>query len=138
MDRERWLRCLRWLIRGLNKLPDDWKSGGNPNEGKKRLQTEHAGCPFIPEAMISRPRSSESGTETSDAMKPHGWASASAHCCLMISKLVNPNESLSLMSLRLGRGRLWNSQRPYPAEHNGGSYKVGVGGVFVLAFDVEA
>ncbi len=38
----------------------------------------------------------------------------------------------------LGRSGLWNSQRPYPTEHNGGSYKVRVGGVLVLAFDVES
>src|SRR5260370_13182780 len=62
------------------------------------------------------------------------WMNSSNSVCI---KLKNSPFTSVLYRLTLGRGRLWNPQRPCQAVHKGVSYKVRVGRVLVLTFDVE-
>ena len=68
----------------------------------------------------------------------NGSASENVRCSETSEEASRSGLRLTNHHLRfLWRCRLWNSQRPYPAEHDRVSYKVRVGGVLVFPFDVE-
>src|SRR6266436_6559647 len=63
------------------------------------------------------------------------WMNSSNSVCIKLKTFLS--DQLDLCHSTLGRGWLWNSQRPCQAVHKGVSYKVRVCRVFVLTFDVE-